>query len=128
MWSYGEEVYGILKHYLFLREKMKPYISRQMEEAHRYGAPVMRPLFYDFPSDNEAVNCEDEYMFGPDVLVAPILGLGMRERSVYLPKGLKWKEAHTGKVFEGGHKVSATAPLETIPVFIREGADLTIDV
>ena len=128
VWSYGEEAYGILKHYLFLREKMKPYIRQLMEDAHTNGAPVMRPLFYDFPHDSEAVNCEDEYMFGPDVLVAPVLELGVRERLVYLPKGLKWKEARTGKVYEGGQRVNAAAPLESIPVFIREGADVAIDV
>ena len=88
----------------------------------------MRPLFYDFPHDSEAVNCEDEYMFGPDVLVAPVLELGVRERPVYLPKGPKWKEARTGKVYEGGQRVNAAAPLESIPVFIREGADVAIDV
>lgn len=128
VWSYGEEAYEILKHYLFLREEMKPYITRIMRQAHEKGAPAMRPLFYDFPDDRQAVACEDQYMFGPDLLVAPILMLGQRERGVYLPRGCRWTEAHTGKSYEGGQLITAAAPLSTIPVFIREGADLKIDV
>ena len=120
VWSYGEEVYEICRKYLFLREKMRPYVKRLMEEAHEKGTPVMRPLFYDFPQDAECWNVEDAYMFGPDVLVAPILYEKQRERKVYLPEG-KWRRLHDGKVFEGGCHVVSQAPIEAIPVFIREG-------
>ena len=73
VWSYGDEVYGICKKYLELREKMLPYVKRLMSEAHEKGTPVMRPLFYDFPEDGKCWETEDEYMFGPEILVAPIL-------------------------------------------------------
>ncbi len=128
VWSYGEEAYGILKHYLFLREEMRPYLERVMRQTHEHGAPVMRPLFYDFPQDAQAVASEDSYMFGPDLLVAPIMALGMRSRAVYLPKGSRWVDAHTGKVWDGGQTIEADAPLTTIPVFIREGADVSVKV
>lgn len=128
VWSYGEEAYEILKHYLFLREDIKPYIRRVMQAAHEKGAPAMRPLYYDFPTDAQATACEDQYMFGPDLLIAPILALGQRERPVYLPEGQKWREAHTSRVHEGGQVVQAAAPLKTIPVFVREGADVNVNV
>ena len=128
MWSYGEEAYEILKKYLFLRENMRPYTARLMREAADEGAPVMRPLFYDFPMDEKAVACEDQFMFGPDLLIAPVMELGLRERSVYLPEGETWIEAHTGMEYTGGQVVSAAAPLTTIPVFIRKGADVSVKV
>ncbi len=128
VWSYGEEVYEILRRYLFLREEMRPYVERTMRITHETGAPVMRPLFYDFPADKRAVDVEDEYMFGDSVLVAPILELGMRSRPVYLPEGAGWVEAHTGKAYPGGQVVEAEAPLAVIPVFVREGADVKVEI
>ena len=117
VWSYGEEAYQILKRYLFLREEMKPYLRRITLDAHEQGAPIMRPLFYDFPSDSLAVACEDQYMFGPDLLVAPIFSLGEREREVYLPAGFLWTDINTGAQYTGGQTILAPAPLEWIPVF-----------
>lgn len=66
---------------------MKPYIMELMKATHGKGTPVMRPLFYDVPSDMESWDIEDEYMFGPDVLVSPVLYTGETERKVYLPEG-----------------------------------------
>lgn len=128
VWSYGEEAYEILKHYLFLREDLLPYIERLMRETHEKGAPVMRPLFYDFPQDKAASGVEDAYMFGPDLLIAPVMELGLRSRAVYLPAGCRWVEAHTGKSYDGGQTVQADAPLATIPVFMRADAGLTVNV
>ena len=71
LWSFGDEVYGILEKYLRLREEMRPYIRELMAAAHQRGSPLIRPLFYDFPADSQAWDVEDAYMFGPDVLVAP---------------------------------------------------------
>ncbi len=119
VWSFGEEAYEICRKYLDLRERMKPYITELMEAAHEKGTPVMRPLFYDTPEDACAWEIEDEYMFGPDVLVAPILYEGQRERSVYLPMGSQWKNYFTGEEYEGGATVRVGVPLEEIPVFVR---------
>lgn len=123
VWSYGETAYEILKKYLFLRERMRPYLTRLMQAAHEKGTPVMRPLFYDFPEDASAWKVEDQYLFGPDVLVAPVLYEGQRERAVYLPAGAHWKNAWTGEVFSGGQTVAAAAPLDQIPLFVRDGAE-----
>lgn len=126
VWSFGEENYEILKEYLFIRERLRPYIREVMREASESGAPVMRPMFFDFPEDKVCWETEDQYMFGPDLLVAPVMEMGMRSRSVYLPGGLKWTEAKSGKVYEGGQRVEVDAPVDVIPVFVREGRSYEI--
>jgi Alpha-glucosidases, family 31 of glycosyl hydrolases len=119
VWSFGDEAYEICKYYLVLREKMKPYITELMQAAHEKGTPVMRPLFYDFPDDTKSWEIEDQYMFGPDVLVAPILYAEQREREIYLPKGDEWKDFWTGEIVNGGTTIKVSAPLAQIPVYIR---------
>ena len=121
VWSYTDKVYEILKDYLFLREKMKPYITKCMREAHEKGTPVMRPLFYDFPEDPKAWECEDAYLFGPDILVAPVMYARQNERNVYLPEGAFWTDYWTKETFEGGQTIETAAPLEQIPLFLRDG-------
>jgi alpha-D-xyloside xylohydrolase len=124
IWSFGDEVYEILKKWLFIREKLRPYIMKQMDAAHRSGTPVIRPLFYDFPSDQTAWEIEEQYMFGPDILVAPVVNEGQRERSVYLPSGTAWKNPYTGEKFDGGSTVTVSAQLDQIPLFFRDGTPL----
>lgn len=124
VWSFGEEAYEICKTYLQLRERLKPYIAGLMEEAHKKGTPVMRPLFYDFPEDPLAWEAEDQYMFGNKILAAPVLYAKQRERRVYLPEGSRWKHYWTGTCYEGGQSISAEAPLEEIPIFLRDGFEL----
>lgn len=119
VWSYGEEVYEICKKYMALREKLRPYTRKLMEEAHEKGTPVMRTLFYMYPDDARCWEIEDAYFYGPDILVAPILYAGARSRSVYLPEGETWTEYATGKEYQGGQVVEAEAPLDTIPVFVK---------
>ncbi|MDF2989203.1 MAG: alpha-glucosidase, family 31 of glycosyl hydrolase [Eubacterium sp.] len=126
VWSYGSEAYEIFKKYMFIRENLRPYITGLMREAHEKGTPPMRPLFYDFPDDNEAWSIEDQYMFGPDILVAPVFYEGLRERRVYLPGGAQWKEAATGRGIKGGCWISCRAELNTIPLFIKNNAELKI--
>ena len=120
MWCFGEEDYEICKKYMFLRERLRPYIKEQMAAAHEKGTPVMRPLIYDFPGDSAAWACEDAYLFGPSLLVAPVMEAGQRRRSVYLPAGAQWTHVWSGETYEGGQTVTVAAPLEEIPVFTRE--------
>lgn len=126
VWSFGEDNYEILKKYLFIRERLRPYIRECMKAASESGAPVMRPLFYDFPEDKDSWEIEDAYMFGPDLLVAPVMDEGVTERSVYLPKGAAWKDAYTKKTYEGGQRVTVPAPIDIIPVFMRDGKEYDI--
>lgn len=118
IWSYGEKTYEILKYYLLLREKIRPYIDGLMEQAHKTGTPLMRPLFYDYPDDLTAWDIEDSYMFGPDLVVCPITEEGCTSRNVYLPEG-EWINIHTGERMQGMKTVECNASLNIIPVFAK---------
>jgi len=98
----------------------------QMRVAHETGAPPMRPLFFDFPEDGTAYEVEDAYMFGPDLLVAPVLHEGARSREVYLPVGATWTDVWSGETYAGGQTLTVDVPLERIPLFLRDGAWLPI--
>ena len=87
-----------------------------MEEAHEKGLPLMRAMWYSFPSDPACAEIKDQYMFGDRYLVAPVMYPGMRSRDVYLPEG-NWKNTDTGETVKGGSVIKADAPLERIPVF-----------
>lgn len=126
VWSFGDDNYEILKKYLFVREKLRPYIREIMDECSNTGMPVMRPVFFDFYNDKTAWETEDEYMFGNDILVAPVMEAGVRERSVYLPEGAIWKDINTKTTYKGGQRVLVPAPIDVIPVFVKDGRELGI--
>jgi len=126
VWSFGEEAYDIITKLMFMRERLKPYIMEQMKKAHEDGTPVMRPIFYDFPADKTAYKIEDEYMFGPDLLIAPVLYEGARARKVYLPEGAEWTDANSGNIYKGGQTIDYEAPLSVVPVFLKDGSKLPV--
>jgi alpha-D-xyloside xylohydrolase len=126
LWSYGPEVYAILEKYLRIRGRLRPYLRSLMAAAHEKGNPIIRPLFYDFPADQKTWAIEDAYMFGPDVLAAPILHEGQRSRDVYLPAGNRWISHGTGQILNGNQVVSEPAPLEHMPVFFRENGSVRL--
>jgi alpha-D-xyloside xylohydrolase len=119
VWSFGDTEYEIIRHLLFLRERLRPYVMEQMRVAHESGLPPMRPLFLDFPADPACWDIADQFLFGGDILVAPVVTEGARERDVYLPAGADWRDAWTGAPAAGGQWVTAAAPLELIPVYVR---------
>ncbi len=127
VWSFGDKAYQIICGLLALRERLRPYIMKQMEIAHQDGLPPMRPLFVDFPKDAMAWKVEDQFLFGPDILVAPVTVHGQRERTVYFPSACSWVHAWTGDVYPGGGSASIPSPLEQIPVFVREGVSLPFE-
>ena len=118
LWSYGEECYRILRKYYDIRVSMRDYIKSLYSEASENGSPLIRTMFFEFPDDPICWELEDQYMFGSDYLVAPILYLDQFEREVYLPHGV-WTLTSTGERYEGGRKVSVAAPLDYMPVFCR---------
>ena len=124
VWAYGPEVEKVLRKFIDLRYRMKPYIAKAMDQAHENGSPVIRPLFYNFPADKKAWDVEDAYCFGDDLVVAPIFEAGATERTVYLPAGTAWIDANTRTRYEGGQYVTVPAPIDVIPVFAREGASV----
>jgi alpha-D-xyloside xylohydrolase len=122
-WSYGP-AYQHIAAALRLRERLRPYIHEQMRAAARSGLPPMRPLFVDYPDDPEAWRVEDQFLFGPDLLIAPVLEPGATARDVYLPAGSAWVAAGRGSRHEGGTTIRVTVSPDRIPVFAREGAEV----
>jgi len=120
LWSFGPTVYEVLLKYLRLRENLRPYVRELMRHAHEHGTPLVRPMFYEFPDDARSWNAEDQYMFGSDILVAPVLAEGLRERSVYLPAGVPWIDPYSGEELASGRDVIRETDLATIPVFVRK--------
>lgn len=127
VWSFGEKAEGVMTRYLQIRERLRPYIQKHMDIASENGTPVMRPLFYDFPEDEICYTVEDQYMFGPDILVAPVTDAGAESRTIYLPEGAKWKDALTGKTYKGGKTIELKVTIDDIPVFTRNGLDFTLN-
>jgi alpha-D-xyloside xylohydrolase len=124
VWSYGKQAEPILEKYLRLRYQLMPYIYSLGHSTHETGAPFMRGLFMDFPQDANITNIGDEYMFGPALLVAPITEQGATSRSVYLPGGTDWYNFWTNEKVHGGQTIVASAPIDTIPLFVRAGSIL----
>ncbi len=122
IWKERPAVYATLKAYLLLRYRLKPYILEQMQLAHEQGTPPMRPVFFDYPDDQVMYGLGDQFLFGPDLLVAPVAEMGARSRSVYLPAGQDWVNVWTGRKHDGGQALDVEAPLEQIPVFATAGA------
>ena len=100
---------------------MRPYIRELMKEAHEEGRPVIRPMLYEFPQEKKCWELQDQYMFGGDVLVAPIVYEDTYEREVYLPQGAQWTLISDGTKYEGGRTVKVSADISQIPVFLRDG-------
>ncbi len=121
LWSFGEDVFAILRRFAALRERLRPYVAGLMRTAHEAGDPPMRPMFYDYPGDPRSWDVDDQYMFGPDLLIAPIIAAGLTARDVWLPAG-EWIDAWTGAQVTGGTTITSAAPIERMPVFVRAGA------
>jgi alpha-D-xyloside xylohydrolase len=128
VWSYGKEAEPILEKYLRLRYELMPYIYSLGYQTWQTGAPYMRALPLDFPGDPKVVDLRDEYMFGPAFLVAPVTEQGATSRQVYLPAGADWYNFWTSERIKGGQTVTASAPIDTIPLFVRAGSIVPMGV
>jgi alpha-glucosidase len=120
-WRFGKYYEDIIRKYLKLRYQLLPFLYTTLEEAHRSGTPLFRPLMLNYQDDPNTYNLDDEFMIGEDLLVAPIVRPDVTERLVYLPKGI-WYDFWTNKKYPGGTMVRVEAPLETAPMFVRGGA------
>ncbi|MGH7989018.1 MAG: TIM-barrel domain-containing protein, partial [Limisphaerales bacterium] len=119
-WAFGYRDEAINKKTIELRYELLPYIYNTMERASQTGLPALRPLFLDFPDDEKVAAIDDEFLFGADLLVAPVLHEGMTERDIYLPKG-DWFDYWTGHKYAGGQTIQVPVTLATIPMFVRGG-------
>jgi alpha-glucosidase len=122
-WRFGTFYEGIIRKYLKLRYRLLPFLYTALEDAHRTGVPIFRPLLLNYQSDPNTLTIDDEFMVGDALLEAPILHPGETSRLVYLPAGV-WYDYWTGHRYEGGGMIRVEAPLETVPLFVRGGAIL----
>jgi alpha-glucosidase len=121
-YSFPKEYADINRASIELRYRLLPYIYTLFSEHTRTGAPVMRPLWFEYPDDARTYLIEDEYLVGRDLLVAPIVTEGVTKRHVYFPAGDNWVDWWTGKTYEGGKDADVAAPLDRLPLFARVGA------
>lgn len=118
----GSEVAAALIYYDRLRYRLMPYIYTLAGDTWLDNSTIMRALEMDFARDPKVRDIADEYMFGPAFLVSPVYEYRARKRRVYLPAGALWYDFYTNRTFEGGHSISAAAPLAHMPLFVRAGA------
>ena len=122
IWSFGDENYPVLKELIMLRERLKPYIVESAKHTSETGEPIMRPMFFDF-DEEPCYTVSDQYMFGRDILFAPIYNQGQTERAVYLPHG-EWIRTSDGSVIRGGRFITCKAALNEFIAFVRSGASV----
>ena len=121
-WLFGEEVLGRIRAAIRMRYTMLPYLYTLFHETSQDGAPVMRPMWYDFPTNKALAEVQDQFMFGPALMVAPVMKMGWNWRQVLLPRESKWYDFNTGETFNNKMvKVKYDAGLDTIPIFFRGG-------
>ncbi|MBQ7457880.1 MAG: glycoside hydrolase family 31 protein [Bacteroidales bacterium] len=119
-WQFGEEAVDAARRAIELKYSLMPYIYTIAREAYDTGVPLMRAMFLEFPSDRECRSADTQFMFGSDLLVAPVIEQGARQRSVYLPKGY-WYDWYSGERYSGGRYIEIPVALDRVPLFVREG-------
>lgn len=119
-WMYPD-VLPLVRELIQFRYRLIPYLYSLFFEAARSGAPIIRPLVYHFWNDPQCRTESFDFMLGPSLLVASVFEPGARTRQVYLPRGEMWADFHTGEWHQGGQTITAQAPLERIPLFVRGG-------
>ena len=119
-WVFGEPYEGAIRKTLKLRQRLLPYLYSLFEECNRNGAPILRPLLFEYPGDETTYTADDEFLFGGAMLVAPITrpGKANEYRHVYLPEG-DWFHYWTGESFTGPTHILAHAPLGEPPIYVR---------
>lgn len=121
-WQYGPAVEDNMRQMMNLRYRLLPYIYSNAWQVTSQGSTMMRPLVMDFSSDKTAVEQEYEYMFGPSMLVAPVIEPNIKSMGVYLPSNAGWYNFYTNKYFAGGQSVETETPLNQIPVYVKAGS------
>jgi alpha-D-xyloside xylohydrolase len=121
-WDYGAEALAIFRQYSILHMSLFPYRYAAAQESARDGMPIMRAFVLEHQDDERARAITDEYYYGPDLLVAPVI-TDATHRSVYLPKG-EWLDYWTGTLLRGGRTILVNAPLVHIPLYVRPGTIL----
>ncbi len=124
-WQFGERALAIYRKYVKLRYHLLPYLYDLFWEEERTGAPILRPLVFHYEKDPAARTCNDEFLFGERILVAPVVNQGVEKRMVYLPQG-EWYDYWTGEKVQGESWIIRDAPLDTCPVYVKAGSVLPV--
>lgn len=122
---HNADVEPICRKYLDLRYRLMPYLYTAVREAHDTGMPIMRALWLHYPTDKLAVLRSDEYLWGPSLLIAPVVEKGARSRALYLPRGT-WYDFWTEEKVQGGRDVTRSVDLATLPIYVRAGTVLPL--
>jgi alpha-glucosidase len=120
-WAWGDVIQEMVREAIRLRYRLLPYIYATFLRAYDTGAPVQRPLVFDYQYDPTVGDIDDEYLLGPDLLVAPVIDAGVTARQVYLPAG-GWYDWHTGELVGGNRYLLTSTPMDRIPIYARGGA------
>jgi alpha-glucosidase (family GH31 glycosyl hydrolase) len=121
---YDTEMIDIYRYYTTLHHALIPYTYRHALEAGRSGRPIAKPLVFNYPDDERAGDLWEEFLYGDDILVAPVWRVGQRRQAVYLPEG-RWVDYwNRDRVLTGPIDLDEAVPLDRIPIFIRAGADV----
>jgi alpha-D-xyloside xylohydrolase len=118
-WVFGDKALDVFKHYAKLRYRLIPYLYTASYIASKTGHPILRPMVFEFPSDANTHELTEQFMLGGDLLIAPVLEKGKREKRVYFPKG-KWVDWHDLHEYEGPGFQEVSASLERLPIFLRK--------
>jgi len=123
-WDFGEEANQLCRHYALLHLEFAPLLQKYARQAAKTGVPIIRPVFWLAPDDERALTCDDQFLVGDEILVAPVLYPRQRSREIYLPPG-EWHDYWTQKVYSGPQILKDyPAPLDILPIFIRQDSDL----
>jgi alpha-glucosidase len=117
-WAFGEPYESVCREMIKLRQRLLPYLYSLFDECHRTGAPILRPLLFDYPADETTYTADDEFLLGDALLVAPITRPGIEHRHVYLPEGT-WFHYYSGERFEGPVHILAHAPLGEPALYVK---------
>ena len=120
LWS-NARTQAAFRSYAQLHQALFPYLYAAAHTAHLTGMPIVRHLFLAYPQDPRVYGLDDEYLLGPDLLVAPVIVHGATSKRVYLPDGT-WIDYWSGAQYNGGRVVTVAAPIDRIPIFVRGGA------
>lgn len=123
-WAFDSKTEAINRKYIKLRYTLIPYIYDMMYAASQNGAPLMRPLMFNYQEDDNTYEINDEFLCGDNLLVAPIVTQGSKARMVYLPKGDSWIDYWTQKEYEGGQYIIKEAPLDVCPLYVKANSVL----
>lgn len=126
-WEYGQDGIDTCKKFLGLRHMLLPYTYTVTRVAHETGLPLVRGMYLEYPDQDPVYSYRDQYMFGPELLVSPIVeptGGKPALKDVYFPAGHFWYDYFTGQIYKGGQSIAYECPLDRMPIFVRAGAIL----